>query len=695
MEISVRHGFPSHGSPNLPMICLDTETTGMDLHHGAKPFFVTLCRANGEQMWWEWDVDPLTRKPKILVSDLVEISKAVHLSGEELVLQNAKFDVAALVATEYQFPSWPWNKTHDTLLAGHLLASNQPHDLTSMALYYLDAFDLEPYEKSLEVAVKESRKLAVKEFPNWQLAAKGRLDMPSAKEKTWKYDCWLPRALAKELRYDHGHPWHTVLRDYSNADSSTTLALWIAMERELKRRKLWKIYQERRGVLPVIAAIEHNGVTLSVNRLEKLTNECREESCKAGQICINLASSLMYELELPKGAVNNSLRKFCFEVLKLKPIRNHKAKTSAPSLGSKIAMSHYLGNLPRHDKALTFVRNLTNKRASDTALAYMESYRRFWVPLHAVGSQGNTSGGGVHRLHPFLNPTGTDTLRCSSFNPNEQNISKRDGRNLRYCFGPAPGREWWSLDAENIELRIPAYEAGEAEMVDLFNRPNDPPYYGKVHLLMFDTVYPEIFARHGAKVKELFASTYYQWVKNGDFAVQYGSVEESGTADRAYHRPGAFAKVKGRFARIHGPGGLNERCIRFAEKHGYVETLPDKTVDQERGYPLLCARSKWWGKILPTVPLNYHVQGTACWWMMKAMIRCHEQLDKWNALDGFYGFITLQVHDELVFDLPVGDNFQRILVLKKLMEEGGNDIGLPTPVGIEYYADDWGKGVPR
>ena len=38
---------------------------------------------------------------------------------------------------------------------------------------------------------------------------------------------------------------------------------------------------------------------------------------------------------------------------------------------------------------------------------------------------------------------------------------------------------------------------------------------------------------------------------------------------------------------------LNEKCIRFAEKYGYVETMPDRTVDPDRGYPLLCSRSKW------------------------------------------------------------------------------------------------------
>ncbi len=284
-----------------------------------------------------------------------------------------------------------------------------------------------------------------------------------------------------------------------------------------------------------------------------------------------------------------------------------------------------------------------------------------------------------------------------------------EGRNLRYCFGPLPGREWWTCDAKNIELRIPAYEAEEEEMIAIFDKPNDPPYFGSYHLLVFDTLHPKLFAKHGAECKDLFADTWYQWVKNGNFAVNYGSVEESGTADRSYHVNGAFRRLKGRFSKIHGPNGLNAQMIRMAERLGYVETIPDKTVDSKRGYPLFCKRNNW-GRIKPTVPLNYHVQGTACWWMMKAMIRCYEFLERLNRRDstlpkrflripgvedrlGYY--IVIQVHDELGFDFPLGETPQENLPIvqecMRLMEEGGNDIDVPTPVSCSYHPDDWSK----
>ena len=233
-------------------------------------------------------------------------------------------------------------------------------------------------------------------------------------------------------------------------------------------------------------------------------------------------------------------------------------------------------------------------------------------------------------------------------------------------------------------------------MIELFERPDDPPYYGSYHLLVFSILHPDKFKKHGAKCKEVYKSTWYQWTKNGNFAIQYGATEESGTADRAYHVKGAQRLIKQRFRRI---AELNQRMIAFAREHGYVETIPDKTVDPERGYPLYCTRSRW-GDIKPTVPLNYHVQGTAMWWMMKAMIRCQEYLDELNRKNNQGYYMVMQVHDELVFDFPKGKgkqpwrtNLPKIRKIKRLMEMGGDDIGIPTPVSVQYHPDNWSEGV--
>ena len=654
------------------MIALDSETTGLDLHHGAKPFLITVCNEEGENEWWEFDVDPLTREPIVDCDIASELTKT--LEGQELVLQNPKFDVVGLELLG--FKGWDWENTYDTLYAGHLLNSSQPHDLTTMVLVYL-GINVKPYEDKIKEAVKEAYKvLGKKHRETWRLAKKGLPDMPSVKKNTWKNDMWVPRAVCTNLpellpetdQWNPGddvgmHPWQTLCADYANSDSYTTLKLFHEQERLLREQDLWEIYLERLKLLPIVYSMESKGITCNAERLDELETEYRALTEQQGKACVAIAAEYDYELTLPKSGNNNSLTGFVFDTLKL-PVVKRTKKLKAPAFDGDV-LDEYIATLPEDSNKFTFVKTLRAKRKLDTSLSYAESYRRFWLP--------ENSGGNVwHRLYPSLNPTGTATLRWSSSNPNEQNISKikdEHGRNIRYAFGPKPGREWWSLDYDNLELRIPAYECSEPAMLELFEHPNKGPYYGSYHLLVFDILHPDKFSKHGSDVKNVYKDTWYQWTKNGNFAELYGAVEKSGTADRAFHVKGAQRKVA---SRLTEKSKLNKQWIAYAEEHGYVETMPDRSVDCSRGYPLYCNRTRY-GKIKPTLPLNYHVQGTACWVMMKAMIKVQEYLD---TLKGYN--MVMNVHDELVFDFPYKPNrgnMSKIRTIRRLMESCGDDIG--------------------
>lgn len=1117
------------------MIAIDTETTGKDLRHGAMPFFFSYCKDGGPPQFYEWDVDPLTRRPHIPDSDYDEIIDLV-LGADGLVLQNAPFDVTALsvIRPEDQIQDrWPWGLTHDTLLSGHLLNSNSPHDLTSMVLTYRGV-DIGPLERKLKDACVEARRVARSQCPAWRLAAADLEDMPSAKETVWKYDTWLPRALAKEFGHRQpdpdcvhawtswecqkcgGHQWWVVLSDYGAADPFVTYMLWQSHLEAMGRRKLLKIYEERRRVLPIVVGMQDFGITLNSDRLDHLFQEYVRESENAAEVCRGIASSytvpcdekncgrtltpclrcngtrrVPFELNLPKSGVNKSLREFCFgkdvgecpacqgtgtppgrtdsrpyllggvgygwkkcpacggkgrDVLRMLdlPVVAASAKTGEPSL-DKNCLESYEVLLPQHSRQLAFVRNLRAKRKRDTAIAYMEGYRKFWKPWVPAwpGAVDPVTGAGWYVLHPSLNQTGTKTLRWSSSNPNEQNISKQEGFNLRYLFGPAPGREWWSMDAKNIELRIPAYESMEPEMVNLFERPDDAPYYGSIHLLNFHTVYPDIwekelrevgFDKVGPHCKKKYAASWYQFCKNGGFCVpmntsaltrqgwksydelttadevlgydkhtgkmrwtrvleklkfterplieignerfravttpehewvgraprrvggrrvysdnfcrsnniskeqiitlsapveddgilqisadeaaligftygdgsiekslkgggparglnqekvgfrvrlwqtkrrgllwldelllrsgktfrkrklstrsgyvyeldpdecrdlwkraglwengnleqfvidlgaekrkafldgafeaegctdksgvrsfgqnagpfanaiytaifmggkfplkyrradkggrsgkctvmregrpyvtgqriatkelpglhevwcirtdldswvirqgdrimltgnckQYGGQEE--LTDATFRRAGAFRLIESRLDRL---SDLNRRWVAYANRYGYVETIPDRTVDPERGYPIVCVRGEH-GKVKPTEPFNYRVQGSAMWWTQSAMLRCQPVLEDWNKRLGGpprAGYhMIMQVHDELVFDFPraadpranpKGSNLWRAREIAAVMAKGGSNfvITVPTPVNIEYHPDTWSEGI--
>lgn len=688
------------------LISLDTETTGLDLRKGCKPFLVTICNEDLENTYWEWEVDPVTRQPLVNNSDLEEIMEYVQ-EADKITMHHAKFDVAALSQLDkYIGEDWPWHKTVDTQLDAHLIASNQPKDLTTLAIVHLKT-NLQPYEDTVERACKDARTVVSREFPNWRIAEKGDPLLPSAKQKLWKFDMWLPAALARERGRDKSHEWFSVTADYANADSLASLALRIKFDKIIEQRGLRKISEERHKVIPVAFKMESTGITYNQKEANELRDRYKEESTELGELCESYARLDGYDLKLPKSGNNNSLLEYAqaedgLNVRALIPKNPQKrkgfiGKTGNASLASK-NIDHYILELfdreGRRCKQVKFLQSLKDKRSRDTAINYLERYEKFAVDTGAKNHK---------RLFPSLNITGTDTIRWSSSNPNEQNISDKEGFSLREAFGPLPGYEWWSCDASNIELRIPAYLSGEQAMIDLFERADEPPFFGSNHLLFFSLLHEDKYDHDDPegllKAKKKYKSTWYQWTKNGDFAIQYGAGET--TADAAYRIKGAYRKIKKRFKDL---SRYNQECVNYAQHYGYIETVPDKTVDKSKGYPLYCEKN-YWGKVKPTLPLNYKVQGTAMWWMMKAMIRVQKYLDKINRdrEPDQHFHIIMQVHDELVFCCPRSKNKKRkdgtryksnlpiIRKAVKLMEKGGNDIGIPTPVNIEYHPSNWGN----
>jgi DNA polymerase I-like protein with 3'-5' exonuclease and polymerase domains len=700
---------------------LDTETTGLDLRHGARPFMVTMAYDNDKNLNWDWPVDPETRKVKPSRRDLIEIREVIYDEAEEIILQNPKFDVGMLVYlyrdARVKF-RWPWEKTRDTLLASHLLCSDQRHDLTTITLIYLGV-NVQPYEDEIKAATVACRRLAQgrkPKYPNWMISKAGLPCMPSIKgsntkqkqkgaEDTgpWKSDMWLPKHVAGLLGKPEDDPYWYACEEYANSDSIVTLHLWEVLWEKIEERGLAEIYLERLKLLPIIYRMEDYGVTIAKSGLREKQEEYRKGSETAEKVCTNIAESYGYDLKLPKSGNNKSLIEFVFgeDNLNLEPHERSK-KTKAPSLNSR-CVEFYEDNLPDRSKSKVFIRRLAEKRKRDTALQAMEGYEKFWLKTGKSRVVNGVEEYEWYRLHPSLNITGTVTLRWSSSNPNEQSISRKKGFNIREAFGPAPGREWWSLDAKNIELRLPAYAANEPEMIALFEKPDEAPYFGSYHLLVFDILHPDKWDHSDpkglVKAKDKYESTYYKWVKNGNFAVQYGALERSGTADKAYRIPGAQRRIQDRFS---GLKALNEKMIAQAERHGFIETMPDRNVNPERGYPLMIGKGKW-GKIRPTTPLNYYIQGSAMWWMMKAMIRCQEYLETTEAARQEDYAMIMQVHDELVFDFPRAPrgyrgephkfNLPVIREVKRLMELGGDDLGVPTPCSVDYHPDHWGASV--
>ena len=743
------------------LISLDTECTGLDFVHGAKPFLVTTCDDTGEIRFWEWPVDPMTRQPEVPQDDLVAIAELLD-AADLIYMQNSKFDTRALATIGLQLP---WPKVRDTLAMGHLLASNHPHDLTSMCLEYLGA-NIEPLELHIKEVTRACRAIVKKDYPQWRIAKEGEENMPSVKgssdrdeDKPWKNDMWLPRALAAKVDRvntfrlkDNNIPnknWLDACSRYANGDSEHTLPLGLEMELLIRQRGYWKVYEERCKLPRVACGMECYGVTAIGDYTRRTIGEYEQYVAEAEAELLSIAKDHNYDLELADGAaINDNMRGFfygsivqncpvCSYVKRIKHwngeevstepcpkcIKRKKTfgryqlvtkrsknlnlrvinskKTGNASL-DKDAMQDYLTTLD--GPALDFIRILMDRRKHATDLTYMEAYKRFGVPVAGAD--------GYFRVHPSLNPFATDHLRWASNSPNMQNVGGQeevcdecDGggcswcggtgktrMSVKRCFGPAPGREWYTADYKSIERRIPAYESGEPKMIEVFEKPNEPPFWGNLYNLTASVLYPDKYMPL-SHTEGLFRKTYprlYKQAKFFDLAKQYGCGRAKG--DLLSKVRNSFDLIDSEFPML---AKLQAKYLTAAEKNGFVETIPDREVDPERGYPVLASRTDD-GRVLSTTPFNYHISGTACQAKNKALVRCDVKLGVWRS-EGFDGHIALEIHDEILFDFPRGAtpdaNKWRALELKAIMERSGDDIGMPTPVSVEYHPVTWAEGI--
>ena len=725
------------------IIALDSETTGLDLVHGAKPFLITWCEVDQNPCYVEWDVDPLTRQPLPDPDELACVTELID-AAELIYFHNAKFDARALATIGIELP---WSKVRDTLTASHLLASNHPHDLTWCCVEYLGK-DIEPLELNVKRVTQECRTIVKRDFPSWRIADDGLPEMPSVsisskrdEDKPWKNDMWLGRALANELGegaalYDPD--WLDACSKYACGDSEHTLYLGLELERLLQERGLWKIYEHRIQLMRADCEMESYGLTARGDYTAATIDEYERYIAEARTTLVAIAKEFNHDLQLAEGAaLNDNMRDFfygavhqscprCKYFKRIKHWNNEQPnETVCPKCAAKKrkptqvplvtwrqnnlrlpviispkthnatldkdTMQEYIQTLDE-GPALDFVEILADERMYETALGYMHQYRRYWVPVKEMP--------GYYRIHCSINPCGTDHLRQSSNSPNMQNVSGESKElSNRACFGPLPSREWWRMDYRSIERRIPPYECGEPKMVEVFDRPDDPPYWGNLYYLTASVLYPDEFwpcSQYPPDHPEGFKKKHprlYKQAKFFDLAKQYGAGRAKGDLLSRVHN--SYDMVDNEFPLL---AKLQAKYLRDAERIGYVETLPSRAIDPTRGYPILASRTED-GRVLSTTPFNYHTSGTACECKNVALIRCAEQCRVWRA-DGFDAFVALEVHDELLFDFPRGttpqENLPRALVLKGLMEQSGEDLipRIPTPVSVSYHLESWAKETP-
>lgn len=268
------------------------------------------------------------------------------------------------------------------------------------------------------------------------------------------------------------------------------------------------------------------------------------------------------------------------------------------------------------------------------------------------------------RLHTIFNQTTTATGRLSSTNPNLQNIPVRSdiGRQIRRSFvAPSAERVLLAADYSQIELRLMAHLSGDASMRAAFHERQD------IH---------DFTARRIFEIGPFADVTPNQrrMAKSVNFGLLYG-MSDFGLAQRLeIERGEARAITTAYFDRFPGVRAYIERCLDDGRERGYVSTL----LGRRRYMPDLRAKNYGLRAAAEREATNAPLQGSAADLMKLAMVR----LDRSTTSAAFDAVMILQIHDELVFEIPRSqlDAFSRLV---KYEMEHAMELSVPIEVTLK------------
>lgn len=268
------------------------------------------------------------------------------------------------------------------------------------------------------------------------------------------------------------------------------------------------------------------------------------------------------------------------------------------------------------------------------------------------------------RLHTTFNQAGTATGRLSSANPNLQNIPIRTarGREIRRAF--VAGREGWTLlaiDYSQIDLRVLAHISQDAAMCQAFANGHDihAATAASLHEVSLDEVTEDM----------------RRLAKTTNFGIVYG-ISAQGLASRTeFSRREAAAFIETYFATYPGVKGYMDSTIAEAHERGYVETL----FHRRRYLPELNSRAFHERAAAERMAINMPIQGTTADIMKVAMVK----LDRAIREQGFAARMLLQVHDDLLFELPTSELDDFAGVARELMTQA---VPLHVPLAVDAKA---------
>jgi DNA polymerase-1 len=433
---------------------------------------------------------------------------------------------------------------------------------------------------------------------------------------------------------------------YAAADAETTLRLLSIMQEQLQRVHGTRLMDEvETPLIPVLAQMEMTGVLLDLPLFKKLSDELtgrmaeiEKEVFEAVGKTFNLNST-------------QQLSEVLFDRLRLEP----------PDRGRKTASGHYStsgsvlealsGKHPVVDKVIT------HRELSKLKSTYLDA-----LPAAVDPRTG--------RVHTSYSQTGAVTGRLSSSNPNLQNIPIRteEGRRVRNGFIAAPDHVLLSVDYSQIELRIVAHMAHDEAMLSAFRAGQD------IHAATAAAIYSVPL---GEVTKEM-----RRHAKAINFGLIYGMSAFGLTRSTELTLAEAEDFVKAYFAQFPGVKKYLDGIRKSAAQDGYVETL----LGRRRYFPLLQTKANVAARNREErEAINAPIQGTAADIMKIAMVRIPSALQDTRLA----GQMLLQVHDELVLEVPQGELKKTAAIVKEVMASAYE---MDVPLSTEArWGNNWGE----
>jgi DNA polymerase-1 len=429
--------------------------------------------------------------------------------------------------------------------------------------------------------------------------------------------------------------------EYAAERADVTLRVWQVLKARLAADRVSSVYETlERPLIPVLARMERRGISIDRPVLSRLSGEFAQR-----------AGALEAEIQTLAGEpLNPGSPKQLGDILfgKFGLPGGTKTKTGQWSTGARV-----LDDLAEQGHALPR-KILDWRQVSKLKSTYTDALPSYVNPQ-------------THRVHTSYALAATPTGRLSSSEPNLQNIPIRteEGRKIRRAFIATNGHKLVSADYSQIELRLLAEIAGIEALKKAFREGLD------IHAMTASEMF-------GVPVKGMPGEVRRR-AKAINFGIIYG-ISAFGLANQlGIEREEAGAYIRKYFERFPGIRDYMEETKAFAKQNGYVLTL----FGRKCHYPEIAHSNASIRAFNERAAINARLQGTAADIIRRAMVRMEPALAKAK----LSAQMLLQVHDELVFEVPDAEVEKTLPVIEKVMAQAPLPaLSLSVPLAVEARA---------